>query len=30
MGVHYENPTFEKICKAKYMAPLYDPSKEQA
>ena len=20
---------FEKICKAKYMAPLYDPSKEQ-
>jgi hypothetical protein len=29
MGVHYENATFEKICKAKYMAPLYDPSKEQ-
>jgi hypothetical protein len=27
MGVHYENATFEKICKAKYMAPLYDPSK---
>lgn len=29
MGVEYENPRFEKICKAKYMAPLYDPSKEQ-
>ena len=29
MGMHYENATFEKICKAKYMAPLYDPSKEQ-
>jgi len=29
MGVHYENPTFEKICKAKYMAPLYDPAKER-
>jgi hypothetical protein len=28
MGVHYDNPTFEKICKGKYMAPLYDPSKE--
>jgi hypothetical protein len=28
-GVHYENPRFEKICKAKYMAPLYDPSREQ-
>lgn len=26
-GVQYENPRFEKICKAKYMAPLYDPSK---
>jgi len=22
MGVQYENPRFEKICKAKYMAPL--------
>ncbi len=29
MGVQYENPRFEKICGAKYMAPLYDPSKEQ-
>jgi hypothetical protein len=28
-GIHYENPEFEKICKAKYMAPLYDPSKEK-
>jgi hypothetical protein len=28
-GVHYENPRFEKICKAKYMAPLYDPSREK-
>jgi len=30
MGVHYENARFERICKAKYMAPLYDPSKEKA
>jgi hypothetical protein len=29
MGVHYENPRFERICKGKYMAPLYDPSKEK-
>ncbi len=29
MGLHYENATFERICKAKYMAPLFDPSKEQ-
>ena len=29
MGVHYENSTFEKICKARYMAPLYDPAKER-
>jgi formylglycine-generating enzyme required for sulfatase activity len=29
-GVHYENPVFVKICGAKYMAPLYDPSKERA
>jgi hypothetical protein len=28
-GVHYENPRFEKICGAKYMAPLYDPAKEK-
>jgi len=30
LGIHYENPRFEKICKAKFMAPLYDPSKEKA
>ncbi|MDD5167434.1 MAG: hypothetical protein PHN75_01340 [Syntrophales bacterium] len=30
LGVHYENPEFEKICGGKYMAPLYDPSKEKA
>lgn len=29
MGVHYENPRFERICKTKYMAPLYDPRKEK-
>jgi hypothetical protein len=29
MGVNYENPEFEKICKDKYMAPLYDPSKQK-
>src|ERR1019366_8530686 len=29
MGVHYENPRFERICKGKYMAPLYDSSKEK-
>jgi hypothetical protein len=28
-GVNYENPRFEKICQAKYMAPLYDPAKEK-
>ena len=26
---NYKNPTFEKICGAKYMAPLYNPAKEQ-
>ena len=29
LGIHYENPRFERICKANYMAPLYDPSKEK-
>jgi len=29
MGVHYENARFERICKAKFMAPLYDPRKEK-
>jgi len=28
--VHYENPTFAKICGAVYMVPLYDPAKEKA
>jgi hypothetical protein len=26
-GIHYENAQYEKICGAKYMAPLYDPRK---
>ena len=25
-SIDYENPRFEKICGAKYMAPLYDPA----
>jgi len=29
MGVHYDNAKFENICKDKYMAPLYDPSKQR-
>jgi hypothetical protein len=29
MGIHYENPRFEKICGAKYMAPLYDPATQR-
>src|SRR6516162_1272306 len=28
-GVNYENPRFEQICKARYMAPLYDPSRQK-
>ncbi|MGC2224146.1 MAG: hypothetical protein WA624_18280 [Methylocella sp.] len=28
--VSYANPRFEKICHAKYMAPLYDPKKSSA
>jgi Sulfatase-modifying factor enzyme 1 len=28
-GVDYQNAKFEKICHGKYMAPLYDPAKEQ-
>ena len=28
--MRYENPKFEKTCKAKYMAPLYHPSKQKA
>ncbi len=30
LGVRYENEGFEKICGAKYMAPLYDPAVEKA
>jgi hypothetical protein len=29
LGVNYANPKFEKICGAKYMAPLYNPAKER-
>ena len=29
LGVDYANPDFERICGAKYMAPLYDPGKER-
>ncbi len=29
-GVTYENAEFERICKAKYMAPLYDPATSKA
>ena len=29
LKVSYENPDFESICHAKYMAPLYDPSKQR-
>jgi hypothetical protein len=29
-GVSYENKEFEKICGAKYMAPLYNPATEKA
>ena len=28
-GVNYENPAFEKICGAKYMAPLYNPETQR-
>lgn len=28
-GVEYANGRFERICGAKFMAPLYDPAKEQ-
>jgi formylglycine-generating enzyme required for sulfatase activity len=27
--IRYENPAFEKICGAKYMAPLYNPAVEK-
>jgi formylglycine-generating enzyme required for sulfatase activity len=28
-GVRYENASYEAICKAKYMAPLYDPATQR-
>lgn len=28
-NISYENPQFEKICGAPYMAPLYDPAKQK-
>lgn len=30
LAVRYENPTFERICGAKYMAPLYNPATGKA
>ncbi|WP_217909603.1 hypothetical protein [Desulfosediminicola flagellatus] len=30
LSIDYENPQYEKICGAKYMAPLYDPAVERA
>ena len=29
LSVNYDNPQFEKICGAKYMAPLYDPATQK-
>ena len=29
LSVNYDNPGFEKICGAKYMAPLYDPATQK-
>jgi hypothetical protein len=29
LGVNYANPRFEKICGAKYMAPLYNPATQK-
>jgi formylglycine-generating enzyme required for sulfatase activity len=29
LGIDYANPKFEKICGAKYMAPLYNPATQQ-
>jgi hypothetical protein len=29
LGINYDNPRFEKICGAKYMAPLYDPATQR-
>jgi formylglycine-generating enzyme required for sulfatase activity len=30
LSIEYDNPSFEKICGGKYMAPLYDPAKGPA
>lgn len=30
LGIGYENAEFERICGARYMAPLYDPAREKA
>jgi len=30
LNVRYENPEFERICGANYMAPLYNPAREKA
>jgi hypothetical protein len=30
LGVRYENAEFEKICGARFMAPLYDPARQKA
>ena len=30
LSINYENPRFERICGAKYMAPLYDPTQAAA
>ena len=29
LGIDYANPKFEKICSAKYMAPLYNPATQR-
>ena len=29
LSINYNNPSFIKICKSPYMAPLYDPKKEK-
>jgi hypothetical protein len=29
LAITYDNPRFEKICGAKYMAPLYDPATQR-
>ena len=29
LGIDYSNPKFEKICGAKYMAPLYNPATQK-